>query len=80
MENYKYFKNKDCEYYPCHDNLFEKDFNCLFCYCPLYQFKDCGGNYFILPKGTKDCSNCLLPHNINNYEYIINKLKTIYNW
>ena len=45
MENsYKYFKNTDCKYFPCHKGLSD-DFNCLFCYCPLYTLgKSCGGN------------------------------------
>ena len=35
MENsYKYFKNKDCKYFPCHKGLSD-EFNCLFCYCPM---------------------------------------------
>ena len=34
MENCSsFFANKDCEYYPCHPGL--KEFNCLFCYCPM---------------------------------------------
>lgn len=40
----------------------EGSLNCLFCYCPLYHEKDCGGNYTITPKGIKDCSNCTFPH------------------
>ena len=24
--------------------------------------------------GIKDCSNCTLPHKVENYDYIINKL------
>ena len=42
------------------------------CYCPLYSFKNCNGNYKILENGIKDCSGCLIPH--NNYDYIIEKL------
>lgn len=38
------------------------DLNCLFCYCPLYENVDCGGNYIILQNGIKDCSTCLKPH------------------
>lgn len=68
--SYKFFQNKECEWYPCHNNV---NINCLFCFCPLYYIKDCGGNFIILDNGLKDCSNCLLPH--NNYDYIINKIK-----
>ena len=35
-EYYKFFQNKKCEYFPCHKGIPEEDFNCLFCYCPLY--------------------------------------------
>ena len=45
-ENYKFFQNTKCEYFPCHKVENEKHFNCLFCFCPLYMLKDkCGGNF-----------------------------------
>ena len=34
--NYSFMQNRDCEYFPCHAGVSEEDFNCLFCYCPLY--------------------------------------------
>ncbi|MBP8030977.1 MAG: metal-binding protein, partial [Acetobacterium sp.] len=34
--NYKFFQHRDCEYFPCHQADDLEDFNCLFCYCPLY--------------------------------------------
>lgn len=43
------------------------------CFCPLYNFKDCGGQYKLLENDIKDCSNCVIPH--YNYDYIINKLR-----
>ena len=64
-----FFKNKDCEYYPCH-KLHE--INCIFCYCPLYT-KECGGDY-VMKKDIKDCSNCLFPHKKENYNKVIDKL------
>jgi len=70
-ENYKYFCNKKCEYYPCHK--FE-GINCVFCYCPIYQY-DCGGNFNILENGIKDCSNCELPHKENGYDFVVSFLK-----
>ncbi len=75
MKNsYKFFCNKECEFFPCHKVKNENEFNCLFCYCPLYLMGDkCGGN-FIYKHGIKDCSNCLLPHEPKNYEYITKKL------
>lgn len=69
--NYKYFENRQCKYYPCHntDNI-----NCMFCFCPLY-FLECNGNFKILDNGVKDCSECLIPHKEDNYDYIIKILK-----
>ncbi len=69
---YKFFTNKECEYYPCHKF---KHINCLFCFCPLYQYNNCGGNYIILDNGIKDCSNCEIPHLEDGYDYIVNFLK-----
>lgn len=76
--SYKFFTNKDCEYFPCHKTNNPNDFNCLFCFCPLYALgKNCGGNFSILENGIKDCSKCMLPHNKKNYEYIIDKFQEI---
>jgi len=76
VNNYKFFQNVECEYFPCHSTSNKEKFNCLFCYCPLYNDDNCGGNYIKLNNGIKDCSKCLIPH--NNYDYIINKLKENY--
>ena len=73
-EHYRFFQNKDCEYFLCHCCSNAKDFNCMFCYCPLYNRDDCGGQYTMLDNGWKDCSKCLIPH--YNYDYVIDKLKT----
>lgn len=75
MKNsYKFFSNRECEFFPCHETDDTADFNCLFCYCPLYTLgNDCGGNYSYNEKGIKDCSKCLIPHKASNYEYILSK-------
>ena len=45
---------------------------------PLYALKDkCGGNLRYTEKGIKDCTNCTLPHQRKNYDYIIGKFKEI---
>ena len=77
MKNsYKFFANKDCEFFPCHKTEHPEDFNCLFCYCPLYCMgKDCGGNFTYLENGIKDCSNCLVPHSTKAWEHMMSKLK-----
>lgn len=72
MKNYKFFQNSKCEYFPCHNINDSENFNCLFCYCPLSPYDDCGGNYVLLENGWKDCSPCIIPH--YNYDYIINRL------
>lgn len=77
-ENYKFVQNKKCEYFPCHKGVEEENFNCLFCYCPLYMLgTKCGGNYKILENGIKSCEDCNIPHHKKNYDYIVSKYKDI---
>ena len=76
MAHYDFFQNRECEYYPCHQGADPENFNCLFCFCPLYALGDkCGGNFRILPNGIKDCSDCTIPHSENGYDYVMNKLR-----
>ena len=73
--SYKYYCNKECKYFPCHDSKGDY-FNCMFCFCPLYLLgRECGGNFTYLENGIKDCSACRLPHSPGGYEYIVEKLK-----
>ncbi len=75
--DYSYFQNRECEYYPCHQTKCE-DFNCLFCYCPLYPLGDkCGGNFTYTESGIKDCSHCLIPHSEGGYKYIIDRFPAV---
>ena len=75
MANYAFFQNKDCEYFPCHNCADPENFNCLFCYCPLYALgENCGGNFSYTDNGIKDCSNCLRPHRRENYERILESM------
>ncbi|HIY20016.1 MAG TPA: cysteine-rich small domain-containing protein [Candidatus Blautia avistercoris] len=77
-KEYSFFSHKKCEYFPCHKTDDPDNFNCLFCYCPLYALgKKCGGNYRYTESGIKDCSNCLIPHKRENYEYITGKYQEI---
>ena len=63
-----FFQNSQCEYFPCHETEHPEDFNCLFCYCPLYALgRKCGGNFVYRDGGVKDCSNCMVPHRPENY-------------
>ena len=51
-KHYCFFQNRDCEFFPCHENVEESDFNCLFCYCPLYTLGEaCGGGFVYTEKG-----------------------------
>ena len=77
-ENYKFFQHKECEFFPCHETDKPEDFNCLFCYCPLFCLGDkCGGNFEYTENGIKDCSNCRIPHSKNAFDYIIGKSKDL---
>ena len=78
MQNdHSFFQNRECKYFPCHKTKSD-DFNCLFCYCPLYALGEkCGGNFKYTEDGIKDCSDCLVPHKKKNYEYIMSKFMDI---
>lgn len=78
MSHYNFFQNRECEYFPCHKGVQEQDFNCLFCYCPLYCLGDrCGGSFAHLDNGIKDCSGCLKPHRRENYDKIMEKMAQV---
>lgn len=77
MENsFRFFQNTSCCYFPCHKGL--ENFNCLFCYCPLYGHPDCPGTpkWFTAKDGAviKDCSDCVYPHKAENYPAIMQLL------
>lgn len=77
--DHTYFANRECQYYPCHANADPEDFNCLFCYCPLYRLGEaCGGNFTYTQAGIKDCSGCLVPHAEDGYAHVLNMLVTEY--
>ena len=69
--DHRYFENSECRYYPCHDL---DHINCLFCYCPLYQYENCPGDHMFIEKDgrrIKNCTNCTFPHQKDNYDSII---------
>ena len=77
-KKYAYFSHKECEYFPCHTGADPEDFNCLFCYCPLYALgAHCGGNFRWLESGRKDCTACMLPHKKRNFGYITGKYQEL---
>lgn len=73
-----FFQNRECEYFPCHKASDTDNFNCMFCYCPLYALGNkCGGNFCYTDNGTKDCSNCIIPHSKDGYKHILSKTPEI---
>lgn len=77
-EHFKFFSNRSCEYFPCHKTVDPENFNCLFCYCPLYALGDrCGGDFRYLENGIKDCSKCGFPHTRSSYDIIVDRFAEI---
>ena len=74
--DHRYFENRECRYYPCHEGI--SHLNCLFCFCPLYGMRECPGDPKFTEKETglkKVCTDCIFPHEAGNYERIIELLK-----
>ena len=72
MEHYKFFQNRDCEYFPCHAGADPETFSCLNSTSPLYALGSaCGGRFRYLENGIKDCSACLRPHRAESYDGIV---------
>lgn len=77
-KHYAFFQNTECEYFPCHRTDRPEDFNCLFCYCPLYALgRKCGGSYRYTGKGIKDCTACSIPHQRENYGRITGRFREV---
>lgn len=78
MDQFKKFTHQKCEFFPCHTTVAPEEFNCLFCYCPLYLLgSKCGGD-FVFHHGIKDCSKCTKPHDHDSYDYISGKMGLIF--
>ena len=76
--HHQFFQNRECKYFPCHKGVDEADFNCLFCYCPLYMLgKKCGGDYVYTEKGVKTCVGCTFPHRKENYAAVLARFSDI---
>lgn len=77
-KGYSFYANKACEYFPCHETDDPEQFNCLFCYCPLYALgRNCGGMYRYDDHGHKICTDCVIPHQKENYGLITGRYKEI---
>jgi Zn-finger protein len=73
-KHYAFFQNRECEFFPCHEGVAAEDFNCLFCYCPLYALGErCGGGYTYNEKGVKSCDGCAFPHRRENYAAVLKR-------
>lgn len=82
--SYRFFANKACKFYPCHEGV--EEFNCLFCYCPLYDRKHCPGMPEYPRMGRADimngqkrtarlCEKCTFPHVPEHFDTIMQLLK-----
>ena len=77
-QNYRFMQNRQCEYFPCHEGIAEENFNCLFCFCPLYPLgKKCGGNCVYTEQGRKSCARCSVPHHRESYAAIVSRYTEI---
>ncbi len=75
---YSFFCNRECEYFPCHKDVDPENFNCLFCYCPLYLLgRKCGGRFVYLENGIKKCTDCAMPHIRENYGRVVRRYAQI---
>ena len=75
---YAFFSNRDCPCFPCHKTEKPEDFNCLFCFCPLYALgENCGGNFTYTENGYKDCTDCMRPHKRESYDIIVEKCREL---
>ncbi len=75
----RYFENRECAYYPCHRGI--EEMNCMFCYCPLYSRENCPGNPRFKEKDgrrIKICTDCVFPHQPENFDTVIKLLKEGY--
>ena len=53
-KHFQFFSNSKCEYFPCHSTNDPENFNCLFCYCPLYALEiNAAETLPILPGGLR---------------------------
>ena len=75
---YSFTQHRACEFFPCHKTNHPEDFNCLFCYCPMYRLEHCPGDPRYFEKNgrrIKDCSGCTFPHDPEHYDTIMQILR-----
>ena len=58
----RFFQNRECPHFPCHRGIAAEEFNCLFCYCPLYTLgKRCGGELHLYRKRREELQRLRFP-------------------
>lgn len=68
--------NRECEFYPCH----EEGQHCDFCYCPFYPCGDSStGGEWIKNKNVWNCSGCMWIHKKENIDCIKDEIKAMIN-
>ncbi len=77
QNNFRFFQNRECEYFPCHKNVKEEEFNCLFCFCPLYLLKEACGGQMRYSADVKDCSQCTKVHDLQGYDHVMSKISLV---
>lgn len=78
-QNYSYFAHKECEYFPCHKGADPENFNCLFCYCPLYALgRNCGGAFQYKENGIKDCTNAFFRTDVKTTKRLSRATRTFW--
>lgn len=77
-QKYRFYSHRECEHFPCHAGADPDNFNCLFCWCPLYALgENCGGSFSYTESGVKDCSHCQFPHRAENYDKVCERFNDI---
>lgn len=70
MKNsYKFFENLGCKYYPCHSGIKKGEFNCLYCFCPIFV---------VCKRHSKSgCEFCKVPHDKGSYKFMMLELNNM---
>lgn len=78
LGKFAFIQNKECEFFPCHATQDIENFNCLFCFCPLYALgPNCGGDFTYNENGIKDCKGCIKPHAADGYDYVMTRISGV---
>ena len=74
-KKYSYYSHTECEFFPCHKTEDPQNFNCLFCFCPLYRLDDaCGGHFTYTENGITKTALVLVGDVITHSNYAKSRL------